>query len=240
VADDGKNATAAEEFTRADGAAVDLPRAARAIDDFLRAIGAPVDHDPELAGTGRRVADAFALDLLSGYRDDPSKILAEATASRSRGLVVVTDLAASTLCPHHLLPAMGRVHVGYLPGERVVGLGALGRLVDCFSRRLSLQEDIGQQIADALVRELGARAAGVAIDFVQACVAARGERRQGAHAYTLAFAGSYLDDVALRGELVHMFPPAGAGAGSSAGAAAGACDCVRSAASSARSAASTK
>jgi GTP cyclohydrolase I len=240
VPDDKRNGAAADESMRADMGDVDLPRAARAIDDFLRAIGAPVDRDPELTGTGRRVAEAFALDLLSGYRDEPSKILAEATSSRSRGLVVVTDLAASTLCPHHLLPAMGRVHVGYLPGERVVGLGALGRLVDCFSRRLSLQEDIGQQIADALVNELGARAAGVAIDFVQACVTARGERRQGAHAYTLAFAGSYVDDVALRGELVHMFPAAGAEAGSSEARTASACDCACSAASSARSAASTR
>jgi len=191
-------------------APIDLPRAARAIEDFLRAIGAPLGRDPELAETGRRVAEAFALDLLSGYAADPAEILAEATSSSARGLVVVTDLAAATICPHHLLPAMGRVHVGYLPGEHVVGLGAIGRLVDCFSRRLALQEDIGQQIADALVTHLGARAAGVGIDFVQACVAARGERRHDARAYTLAFAGSYVDDVALRAELVHAFPAAGA------------------------------
>jgi GTP cyclohydrolase IA len=196
--------------TSRDRTEVDLPRAARAIDEFLEAIGASVARDPELAGTGRRVAEAFALDLLSGYADDPAAILKETTASASRGLVVVTDLAAATICPHHLLPAMGTVHVGYLPGDRVVGLGAIGRLVDCFSRRLALQEDIGQQIADALVTHLGARAAGVGIDFVQACVVARGERRHGSHAYTLAFAGAYVDDVALRAELVHLFPVAGA------------------------------
>lgn len=189
--------------------ALDLPRAARAIDDFLEAIGAPVGSDPELSGTGRRVAEAYALDLLCGYGADPAAILAEATSSDSPGLVVVTNVAASTVCPHHLLPAMGRVHVGYLPGERVVGLGAIGRLVDCFSRRLSLQEDIGQRIADALVTHLGARAAGVGIDFVQTCVTTRGERRHGARAYTLAFAGLYVDDVAARAELVHLFPAAG-------------------------------
>lgn len=191
--------------------AIDLLGAAAAIEDFLRAIGAPLGTDPELADTGRRVAEAFALDLLSGYGDDPAAILADSTSSGSRGLVVVANLAASTVCPHHLLPAMGRVHVGYLPGERVVGLGAIGRLVDCFSRRLSLQEDIGQQIADALVTHLGARAAGVGIDFVQGCVAARGERRHDARAYTLAFAGLYTDDAALRAELVQVFPRASSG-----------------------------
>ncbi len=185
----------------------DLTRAARAIDEFLSAIGAPTG-DPELAGTGRRVAEAFALDLLSGYGEDPVRILAEGTGSHSAGLVVVTDLAAATICPHHLLPAMGNVHVGYFPGERVVGLGALGRLVDCYARRLALQEDIGQQIADALVAHLGARAAGVAIDFEQACVSARGERRHGARAYTVAFAGAAQDGAPLRAELLHALPPA--------------------------------
>ncbi len=187
----------------------DVARAARAIDEFLAAIGAPLD-DPELAGTGRRVAEAFAGDLLSGYGDDPARILAEATGSRSPGLVVVTDLAAATICPHHLLPAMGRVHVGYFPGDRVVGLGAIGRLVDCFTRRLALQEDIGEQIADALIVHLGARASGVAIDFVQACVSVRGERRHDARAYTVAFAGAARDDASLRAELLHAMPPSGA------------------------------
>ena len=187
----------------------DLARAERAIDDFLVAIGAPVG-DPELVGTGRRVAEAFARDLLSGYSDDPARILADATHSRSPGLVVVTDLAAATICPHHLLPAMGRVHVGYFPGERVVGLGAIGRLVDCFTRRLSLQEDIGQSIADALVTHLGARASGVAIDFVQACVSIRGERRHDARAYTMAFSGAAREDTSLRAEFLHAFPCAGA------------------------------
>jgi len=187
----------------------DLARAARAIDEFLDAIGAPVG-DPELVGTGRRVAEAFAHDLLSGYGDDPARILADATSSRSPGLVVVTDLAAATICPHHLLPAMGRVHVGYFPGDRVVGLGAIGRLVDCFTRRLALQEDIGQSVADALITHLGARASGVAIDFAQACVSVRGERRHDARAYTVAFAGAARENASLRAELLHAMPPASA------------------------------
>ena len=180
---------------------VDLPRAARAIEEFLAAIGAPTD-DPELKGTGARVAEAFATDLLCGYDLDPKVILADRTVSRAPGLVLVTSVATTTVCPHHLLPASGVAHVGYWPAEGVVGLGAIARLVDCFSRRLALQEDLGQQIADALVTHLGARAAGAVLDLAPACMTARGERRHGARALTSAFAGAATGDAAMRAELL--------------------------------------
>jgi GTP cyclohydrolase I len=188
---------------------VDPARAARALEEFLRAVGAPVDDDPELAETGRRVAELFADDLLSGYRMDPRTILADATASQAPGLVLVRDLAASTTCPHHLMPATGVVHVGYLPGERVVGLGALGRLVDCFARRLALQEDLGQQVTDALVEHLGARGAAAMVDLAPTCLTARGDRRHGARAVTLAFGGSMRDDVALQQHFLAALGAAG-------------------------------
>jgi GTP cyclohydrolase I len=111
---------------------------------------------------------------------------------------------------------MGVVHVGYLPGDRVVGLGALGKLVDCFSRRLALQEDLGQRVADALVEHLGAVGAGCVVDMVPACMAARGDRRHGARAYTVAFAGAMASDPRLRGELLAAVPRAGAAPGAGA------------------------
>ena len=189
----------------------DLSRAARAIEEFLDAIGTPVDSDPELADTGRRVAEAFAHDLLAGYALDPAKILGEATGSSAAGLVVVTGIATTAMCPHHLLPAGGVVHVGYLPGERVVGLGALARLVDCFARRFTLQEDLGQHIADALVEHLGARGAGAVVDLSPSCITARGERRHGARAVTTAFAGTFATDTAARHELLMAIGLAHAG-----------------------------
>ena len=180
---------------------IDLPRAARAIEDFLAAVGAPED-DPELKGTGARVADAFANDLLSGYDLDPKTILSDRAGSRAPGLVLITSVATTTICPHHLLPASGVTHVGYWPGDGVVGLGAIARLVDCYARRLALQEDLGQQIADALVTHLGARAAGAVVDLSPACMTARGERRHGSRAVTTAFAGAATSDAALRAELL--------------------------------------
>lgn len=177
----------------------DLPRAARAIEEFLRAIGAPVDDDPELRETGRRVAEAYANDLVSGYRADPAAILGEATSSEAPGMVLVTSIATATTCPHHLMPATGVAHVGYLPGSRVVGLGQLARLVDCFAHRLVLQEDLGRSIATALVEHLGARAAGVVLDLSPSCLTARGDRRAGARAITAAYEGEEAD--ALRAEM---------------------------------------
>ncbi|MBX3249735.1 MAG: GTP cyclohydrolase I [Myxococcales bacterium] len=167
----------------------DLERASRAIEDFLTALGHPPGSDPELSETGRRVAEAFAAELLTGYADDPAAILADATASVAPGLVLVTDVSTTVVCPHHLLPATGVAHVGYLPGERVVGLGALARLVHCFARRLILQEDLGQRVADALVTHLGAKAAACALDLSPTCMIARGERAHGARAVSVAYAG---------------------------------------------------
>ena len=179
----------------------DLARAARAVDEFLEAIGAPVGTDPELRGTGARVAQAYAEDLLCGYAMDPRAILAEATTSQASGLVVLRGVPATTMCPHHLLPATGVVSVGYWPGGRVVGLGTLGRLVECFSRRLALQEDVGESIADALVTHVGARGAGVIVDLSPSCVTVRGQRCHGARAVTAAFAGEAKTSASARAEL---------------------------------------
>ncbi|UJR85922.1 GTP cyclohydrolase I [Sandaracinus amylolyticus] len=194
----------------------DLDRAARAVEAFLDALGVPVSSDPELSETGRRVAEAFARDLLEGYSLDPAAILAEATSSSASGLVVVTGIATTAMCPHHLLPASGVVHVGYLPGDKVVGLGAIARLVDCYARRLILQEDLGQRVVDALVTHLGARGAGAVVDLVPTCMTVRGGRRHGSRAVTTAYAGVMAADASARQELLAAIAVSGAdgGAGS--------------------------
>jgi GTP cyclohydrolase I len=181
---------------------IDRAAAAAHLEAFLRAIGAPLETDPELRGTGLRVADAWVDELLSGYEADPARILAEGTESSSKGLVILADVPATTMCPHHLLPASGLVHVGYWPGPRVVGFGAIARLVECYTRRLALQEDIAESIASALVTHLGAESAGVVVDLVPTCLTARGERPHGAHAITTSFAGRARDDASLRHELL--------------------------------------
>lgn len=179
------------------------------MEEFLRAIGAPLDSDPELIGTPDRVASAFTEELLSGYDASPEEILSETVASRATGLVVVTDIATATVCPHHLLPATGVAHVAYLPGERVVGLGALGKLVDCFSRRLALQEDIAANVADALMQHLGARGAACTLDLAPTCMTVRGERRHSSRASTMALRGLIEADAGYREAFVQAFSRAG-------------------------------
>ena len=171
--------------------AIDRDAAARAIDAFLRALG----HDPsseELRETGARVAEAWDQDLLAGEAVDvPALLLAESFPAPSGGgdtLVVLRDASTATMCPHHLLPALGTATVAYVPGDRVAGLGTLARVVDAFARRLTLQERIGEAIADALTTSLGARGVAVSLRMRHACLAARGER-QAAWVETLSTRG---------------------------------------------------
>lgn len=179
----------------------DRARAAQAIADFLDALGFPQSSDPELAGTPERVASAFIDELLEGYRVDvPALLRAESSMSTapSPGLVAIHDIAITTVCPHHLLPARGMAAVVYEPGERIAGLGTIARVVLAFARRLILQEAIGNNVVDALVTELGAKGAACRLTLVHECLASRGERQSSAQIETLAFAGAFDESVRAR------------------------------------------
>ena len=182
--------------------AIDRPRAQAAIADFLRALGRDPETEPELRNTAELVSTAYAEDLLRGYEQDPAAILDDSVTEAGSELVAVRDIETSILCPHHLMPASGVVHVAYAPSERVVGLGALGRLVDCFARRLILQEAFTPHVADALVEHLGARGAGCIAELTPTCLTARGDRRHGARAVTLATAGEMRPGEPLHGALL--------------------------------------
>jgi GTP cyclohydrolase I len=101
------------------------------------------------------------------------------------------------VCPHHLLPALGTATIGYLPGERLLGLGTFARLLDAASRRLTLQEGIGDRIVSALMKRAGALGAFCQIELLHGCLAARGPRRPEARMVTLARAGVLEDAAAL-------------------------------------------
>jgi GTP cyclohydrolase I len=171
---------------------IDRKAAARAIDDFLRALG----HEPvgELAGTGERVADAWADDLLEGEAIDATVVLREgslAASAEGMGLVTMRDIAVNTMCPHHLLPAHGTALVAYLPDRRIVGIGTIAHVVDVLSRRLTLQEQIGESVTALLVHELGARGALCRLALTHSCLIARGERKTGTVVETLTVAGTF-------------------------------------------------
>lgn len=183
--------------------AVDRDAAERAIRAFLQALG----HDPRanaiLEGTPARVTEAFERDLLSGYTVDVQSLLvleSEPIAEDGpHGLVIVRGVSVATVCPHHLLPGLGRAVVAYLPGERIIGIGTIARVVDAFARRLTLQETIGDSIVRALMNAGGARGAYCRLELLHSCLAARGARQPEATVVTVARAGERVADESLGG-----------------------------------------
>lgn len=183
--------------------AVDRDAAARAIAAFLEALGHSPARSAELAGTPERVVEAFAEELLSGYGIDVRELLQTALCpvDGDVGPVAVRGIRVTTVCPHHLLPALGVAAVAYQPGKHVVGIGALCRMVDAFARRLTLQENIGQEVVQALCSVAGARAALCRLELSHTCLAARGARQVEATVVTVARAGEgaeLLDALLLR------------------------------------------
>jgi GTP cyclohydrolase IA len=169
---------------------MDRKRAERAVEEFLRALGHDPSTDLELAETPRRVADAWADELLTGYAVDVPGLFAEASPAKGEcRLVVLDDISVTTICPHHLLPAMGRARLAYRPGDRVFGLGTLARLVDAMSRRLVLQESIAERVVEALVKHGGARGAYCELTLRHGCLSARGGQEVDARVRTHAASG---------------------------------------------------
>ncbi|MFL5859837.1 MAG: GTP cyclohydrolase I FolE [Solirubrobacteraceae bacterium] len=182
-----------------DASRFDLPAAERAARDLLAAIGADVDS-PDLLETPRRVAASFA-ELVTPADFDATDF---ANDARYDELVVVRDIEFHSLCMHHLLPFYGQAHVAYLPGERIIGISKLGRVVEAFARDLQLQERMTMQIADWLERQLSPRGVGVVLSAEHTCMTLRGVRKTGARTVTSALRGSVRADPRTRQELLRL------------------------------------
>ncbi|MGZ3477023.1 MAG: GTP cyclohydrolase I, partial [Polyangiales bacterium] len=163
---------------------MDRAAAAAAIEAFLRAIDA---RGPELVGTGERVASLWIDELLDGYRTDVASLFAETIPTREGApLVSVERIATHLVCPHHLTIGTGHASVFYLPSDRVIGLGAIGSLVDAFTHQLVLQEDAGERIAKAIVAHLRARGAACVLTFRHGCLEHHAIKRRGTRVRTVS------------------------------------------------------
>jgi GTP cyclohydrolase I len=174
---------------------VDLSAAGRAVADLLRALGRD-PTEPHLADTPRRVAEAYA-ELLS----PPSFGLT--TFPNGDGydeLVLATGIPVQSLCEHHLLPFTGVAHIGYLPGDRILGLSKLARVLELFARDLQVQERLTRQVADWLRDNLAPRGVGVVIEAEHLCMSLRGVRARGTRTTTSALHGMLRDDARSRQE----------------------------------------
>jgi GTP cyclohydrolase I len=174
---------------------VDRPAAEQAVAALLRALGRD-PGEPHLAETPRRVAEAFA-ELLTGR---PFDLTTFANDEGYNELVLATHIPLQSLCEHHLLPFTGVAHIGYLPGDRILGLSKLARVLDLFARDLQVQERLTQQVADWLQENLSPRGVGVVIEAEHLCMSLRGVRAAGSRTITSALHGALREDVRSRHE----------------------------------------
>lgn len=189
-------------MTEGAGRAIDRPRIERAVREILLAIG----EDPAREGlveTPERVAEAYA-HLFSGLHEDPTRQLQVSFAEEARDAVLMRDIPLVSFCEHHLLPMIGRTHVGYFPNGRVVGFSEIVRLTEGYARRPQLQERLTAQIADALYEDLGSRGSFVVVEATQLCMVARGAEASGTVAVTSAARGVYEVDAALRADVLSL------------------------------------
>jgi GTP cyclohydrolase I len=184
---------------------VDLPAAEAAAGDLLRALGADLDL-PGLRDTPRRVAAAYA-ELLT------PRPFTMTTFPNDEGydeLVLARSIPFSSLCEHHALPFLGHAHVGYLPGDRILGLSKLARVVELFSRRLQVQERMTVQIADWLQEQLQPKGVGVVIEAEHLCMSLRGVQAPGSRTTTSALHGLLRVDARSRQEFFALTNQPGA------------------------------
>jgi len=166
------------------------------LQELVRQQLAAIGEDPDREGlvkTPYRVVKAWQ-ELFAGYGQDPAVILAtDFAADGYNEMIVCKDIEFYSTCEHHMLPFTGVAHVGYIPNERVVGLSKLARLVDCFARRLQLQERLTESICRALEQYVQPKGAGVVIDARHFCMICRGARKQQARMVTSSLRGLFLE-----------------------------------------------
>jgi GTP cyclohydrolase I len=178
---------------------IDHAAAQRAASELLRALGADIDSE-DLQDTPRRMADAYA-ELLTPR---PFRATTFANEDGYDQLIVAGAIPFHSLCMHHLLPFHGVAHIGYLPGERIIGLSKLGRVVELFARDLQIQERMTTQIAGWLQHELQPRGVGVVLEAEHMCMSLRGVQKLGAKTVTSALHGLVRDDPRTRQEFLTL------------------------------------
>lgn len=186
----------------ATGHEVDQDRIARAVREILLAVGENPDREG-LRETPGRVARMYA-ELFGGLHEDPRVHLKKFFTEKYDEVVLVRDISFNSMCEHHMLPFMGKAHIGYLPDGRVVGLSKLARVVEGVARRPQVQERMTEEIANLLEEELHAKGVAVVIEAVHTCMAIRGIRKPGAVCVTSAMKGAFRKSLSTRAEIMTL------------------------------------
>lgn len=170
-----------------------------------------IGEDPKREGlvdTPRRVLKAWQ-ELMSGYGDDPADILHKSFPTDDTdsgtvydGMVVMKNIQMTSWCEHHMMVFTGVAHVAYIPKKRVAGLSKLARLVDCFAKRLQVQERLTTQIADALMEHLKPLGAACVVEASHSCMGCRGVMKHGATTRTACLRGLFMENASVKQELM--------------------------------------
>jgi len=181
---------------------VDHARIERAVREILLAVGEDPDREG-LLETPARVARMYA-EMFDGLRRDPRVHFRKAFQEKYDEIVLVRDIAFNSVCEHHLLPFMGKAHIGYLPNGRVLGLSKLARVVEVVSHRPQVQERMTETIADLLENDLGAKGVAVVVEASHTCMTIRGVRKPGSLCVTSAMKGVFRSNVSSRAEVMSL------------------------------------
>ncbi len=182
---------------------MNLKKIEKLVREFLKEIG----ENPKRAGlidTPRRVAE-MCQEIFAGLKKDPGKVLKVIHAEKHDEMVLLKDIPFYSICEHHLLPVLGKIHIAYIPaGDRITGLSKLARVVDIISKRPQLQERMTKQIADNIMKILKPAGVGVIIEARHLCIEMRGIRKPEAKAVTSAVRGKFRQDVRTREEFLQL------------------------------------
>lgn len=166
-----------------------------------------IGEDPTREGlrdTPARAAKAIK-ELTRGYTDDLNIIINDAVyESENDEMVILKNIELYSLCEHHLLPFVGKCHIGYLPNKKVIGVSKMARIVDHFARRLQIQENLTKQIADCLIEATGARGVGVIIEAQHFCMMMRGVEKQNSVMLTSMMLGTFRSNEKTRSEFLTL------------------------------------
>jgi len=181
---------------------IDVERIQKAVREILTAVGEDPDREG-LLETPSRVARMYC-ELFGGLHEDPRIHLQKFFTEEYDEIVLVRDIEFHSMCEHHMLPFMGKAHIGYLPSGRVVGLSKLARVVEVVARRPQVQERMTETIANLLIEELHVKGVAVVVEASHTCMTIRGVRKPGALCVTSAMKGAFRNNPSSRAEIMTL------------------------------------
>ena len=181
---------------------VDAERIERAVREILLAVGEDPDREG-LKATPRRVANMYA-ELLEGMQHGPSEHLRSIFHEKYDEVVLLRDIPFFSICEHHMMPFIGTANVAYLPDGKVLGVSKIARIVDCFAKRLQVQERLTAQVADFLMDNLKPKGVAVVIEASHSCMTIRGIRKPSSEMVTSALRGLFKSDPRSRAEVLGL------------------------------------